>query len=118
MAGIYLYTDVAGKNTFAIDSNPITIYRIELDANSADGFTLLDTTFGFSKYFCLFAIQPGSNVFVTYDGSEATVPTNSFLQTTGELNPSCRILDAGTSIGVITPDASNAYITVSVWGYK
>lgn len=118
MAGIYLYTDVAGKNTFAIDGEPITIYRIELVANTASEFTLLDTTYGYSKYFCLFSIQSGSNVFITYDGTDATVPTNTFAQAKGELNPSCRVLDASTQVSAITPDASNAYITVSVWGYK
>lgn len=118
MAGIYLYNDVSGKNTFAVDGEPITIYRRVLEENIADGFILLDTTFGFSKYFCLFSIQSGSNVFVTYDGTTATVPTNSFTQTTGELNPASRILNASTPVSLITPDASNAYITVSVWGHS
>lgn len=100
--------DISGYNGFGI----IPTYDIQgcsLAANVAQTFTVPDN---YSNWIAIFTFTPGSNVFVRFDGTAATVPTGTVSSILVALNPSARAVNGGQTFSVITPDASSPYIVV------
>lgn len=65
-------------------------------------------------WLAVFSFSPGSNVWV--DGTTtATFPAGSFAATTSDLNPSARLVKAGTTLSFITNDTTNPYVKVSFY---
>lgn len=100
--------DISGYNGFGI----IPTYDIQgcsLTADTAQTFTVPDN---YSNWIAIFTYTPGSNVFVRFDGSTATVPTGTVASISVALNPSARAVAGGSTFSVITPDSTEPYITV------
>lgn len=107
-------TDSQGRNAYAPNVSNL-IYRALILQNTAESITL-PTESGISNYEVCFSYSSGSNVFVDYSGSPATVPANASFQTTNsEYCPGQRTLKSGSSFSIITPDASGAYIGVAIY---
>lgn len=100
--------DISGYNGFGI----IPTYDIQgcsLAASTAQTFTV---PANYSNWIAIFSYTPGSNIFVRFDGTAATVPSGSVAAIFVSLNPSARAVKGGQTFSVITPDATSPYITV------
>lgn len=100
--------DINGYNGFGI----IPTYDIQgcsLAANTAQTFTVPNN---YSNWIAIFSYTPGSNIFVRFDGSAATVPGGTVGAINVALNPSARAVNGGSTFSVISPDATAPYITV------
>lgn len=100
--------DVNGYNGFGI----IPTYDIQgcsLAASTAQTFTVPNN---YANWIAIFSYTPGSNIFVRFDGSAATVPSGTEATIHVVLNPSARAVKGGSTFSVITPDATSPFITV------
>ena len=100
--------DISGYNGFGI----IPTYDIQgssLAASTAQSFTVPSN---YANWIAIFSYTPGSNMFVRFDGTAATVPSVTSAAIHVSLNPSARAVSAGQVISVITPDATTPYVTI------
>lgn len=100
--------DISGYNGFGI----IPTYDIQgcsLTASAAQTFTVPNN---YPQWIAIFSYTPGSNIFIRFDGSTATVPSGTEASISVVLNPSARAVKGGSTFSVITPDATSPYITV------
>lgn len=100
--------DISGYNGFGI----IPTYDIQgcsLATSTAQTFTVPSN---YANWIAIFSYTPGSNMFVRFDGTAATVPGGSVGAVHVVLNPSARAVTGGSTFSVITPDATSPYITV------
>lgn len=67
-----------------------------------------------SRYLAIFAYEPGTNVFVTTDGTTAAEFTGTLGVITSELNPVALQVEEGDTISMITTDA-NANVGISLY---
>lgn len=107
-------TDGQGRNAYAPNVSNL-IYRALIGQNVAQSITL-PTESGITQYEVCFSYSAGSNVFVDYSGSPATVPNNASFQTSNsEFCPGQRTLPSAASISLITPDSGGAYVGVAIY---
>ena len=99
--------DINGYNGFGIQPT-YDIQGCSLAANTAQTFTVPDN---YSNWIAIFSYTPGATFFVNFT-TTATVPSGTVGAITSVLNPAARALAGGATFSVITPDATNPYITV------
>lgn len=102
--------DIGGYNGFGLTKSNV-IHGVLLAQNVAQSFTLPTDS---AMYAVVFSIQPGANVFVN-DTTTATAYTGTIGLRTSELNPMCRQYKKGTTISMITPDSSGAYVEAAIY---
>lgn len=97
-----LLRDIGGSNSFVISPSD-EIYSIVLtNIGGAKSFTLPESA---PRWVILFSIESGGQIYVSYDGQDATPPTETgFIKTNSEGNPTARVLLAGKTISCITTD--------------
>lgn len=106
--------DSQGKNAYAPNISNLK-YRAALAQNVASSITL-PTEADVSAYEVCFSYSPGSNVWVDCSGAVATAPGNTtFGLTTCEYCPGQRLVPAGATISVMTPDAAGALVGVAIY---
>jgi hypothetical protein len=107
-------TDGQGRNAYAPNVSNL-IYRALIGQNVAQSITLPSDT-GVLDYEVCFSYSAGSNIWVDYSGSPATVPNNAaFATSNSEYCPGQRVLPAGSSLSIITPDSGGAYVGVAIY---
>lgn len=99
--------DVGGYNGFGIQPT-YDIQGCSLAASVAQTFTVPNNA---QNWIAIFSYTPGATFFVNFT-TTATLPTGTVGAVTNALNPAGRALVGGTTFSVITPDATNPYITV------
>lgn len=103
--------DVQGYNAYA-PSPAINKISVTLPNLTPASFIVPSN---FENWIVVFSNQSGSNLWVDFTGATAAVPAgSSFADTTSELNPSARTVQAGTHISVIT---NNSTVDVGVMLY-
>ena len=60
----------------------------------------------FDKYVVIFSFEPGTSVWVSYNGVAPTLPLAGIATVNCELNPASRTVNAGTVIKMDTTDAT------------
>lgn len=99
--------DVNGYNGFGIQPT-YDIQGCSLTANAAQTFTVPST---YPNWIAIFSYTPGAEVFVNFT-TTATVPSGTVGAITNVLNPAGRAVAGGSTFSVISPDATNPFITV------
>ncbi len=107
-----------------------TKFSMQRDINGYNGFGILPTTDiqaayladgvaqsitvpdNYAVWIAIFSYSPGSNIWVSFDGDTATVPTASFASSNSVLNPAARTVKAGDTISFITNDTFEPEISV------
>jgi len=104
-----LTRDINGYNAFGVtfaENN----YQTNLATNTAQSLTVPSN---FQTWLAIFAIEPGSNVFIA-NNATAVVPGSSFAETNTQYIPTARQVSGGDVLSFITPDTS-AYVGVSLY---
>jgi|SRR5579872_156999 len=113
-ASLNFGTDKQGRNAYAPNVSNL-IYRVLLTQNVAASITLPTET-NIANYEVCFSYSAGSNVWVDYSGSPATVPNNSTFQTSNsEICPGQRVLPSGSSISLICGDSGGAFVGIAIY---
>lgn len=103
MTILNLTRDVSGRNTY---SRQVPDYkRASTLASGAEQTFTLPTT-NEKGYLVIFSYEAGSKVWVGVGSSSVTLPTGSFTDTNGELNPTTYTVEAGAILRFITNDTS------------
>lgn len=101
-------TDINGSTTYNIPVSNF-IYRTTLAANTSQNVTIPSNCTQ-----AIFSFSNGTDVWVDYFNSSASLPTGGFLLATSELNPVGRLgLTAGNTLAFISP--TTAYIQVAFY---
>lgn len=94
--------DVNGYNGFGIQPTAnADMQSTFLAANVAQEVTVPDN---YQNWIAIFSYTPGSNIWVSFDGDDATVPSASFGATNSCLNPAARAVVKNQVISFITND--------------
>jgi hypothetical protein len=99
--------DINGYNGFGI----LPTYDIQgtsLAVSAAQSFTVPSD---YPNWIAIFTYTPGSNIWVSFT-TTATVATTSVTSLTSVLNPSARQVKGGSTISVITADATLPFVCV------
>jgi len=112
-----LQRDKSGNTAYC--PQPATIlYNGTLDQNVVQTLTVPSND-QFSNYSVNFSFEPGSSVWVSYDGVDPDITnlSGSIDTTNAELNPASRMLDQGSVIKFVTTDTSAA-VGIMIYGNK
>jgi hypothetical protein len=103
--------DIQGFNTFAANDADLKL-SATLAAAGHDDFTVPSN---FTNWIVSFSFQPGSEVWVSINGT-ATAPAGAtFAATDSELLPGSRVVKAGDVIDVLNTGAGTADIGVMLY---
>lgn len=95
--------DAQGFNAFAPMPSALK-QSVTLTTGVAASYTVPSE---FKNYIVVFSTQPGTTVWVDFSGATAAVPAGgTFAATTSELNPGSRLIAGGSSISVISNNAT------------
>lgn len=94
--------DIAGFNGFGLPDSDVKFSGV-LAAGVAQSFTLPEDN---NYYIVIFSQSPGSNIWVDVT-TTAVAPTGAIASTTAEHNPQARQYPKGTTVSVITEDATD-----------
>lgn len=100
--------DLSGTNGFGI----IPTYDIKSTSLAANVAQSITVPVNYPNWIAIFSYTPGSNIWVRFDGSAATVPGSSFAAGTSVLNPAGRAVKSGQTISFITSDSTNPWVCV------
>jgi hypothetical protein len=103
--------DVQGFNTFAANAADAK-FSATLAAAGSDDFTVPST---YTNWIVSFSFQPGSNVWVSINGSAAAPAGATFAATDSELLPGSRVVKAGDIIDFLNNGTDSADIGVSLY---
>lgn len=113
-ASLLFGTDVQGRNAYAPTITNLK-YIAFISQNAAATITLPVET-GIQNYEVCFSYSSGSNIFVDCSGATAVSPINTTLAlSTVEYCPGQRLLPSGSTVSIITPDSSGAYVGVAIY---
>lgn len=94
--------DINGYNGFGIQPTAnADMQSTFLAANTAQSVTVPDN---YPNWIVIFSYTPGSNIWVSFDGSTAVVPASSFAAVNSCLNPAARAVVKNQVISFITND--------------
>lgn len=102
-----LGTDINGRPDFSLDA-PIACANVLLTASTPSTITVPVDNNNYNRAF--FSFTPGTNVWVTMDGSIPSIPNGTPATNTQELNPSIRKVITGQTLKFISDTAS--YVNV------
>jgi hypothetical protein len=103
--------DAQGLNAYAPPPS-VDNYNATITNGSSTSITVPSN---YPFWIVVFSFQPGTNVWVDFSGATAAVPGGTTLAAcTAVLNPSARVVDAGTNISIIT-DNSSADVGISFY---
>lgn len=103
MTALLMVRDNAGLNTFGLTFSEYT--RATTLATTVEQ-TLTIPSANPQGYLAIFSYEPGAKVWVGSGSSAVTLPTGSFSDTNGELNPTARKIAAGGTLRFITNDTT------------
>ncbi len=103
--------DAQGANAYA--PPPATdMFSATLVAGAASSITVPSNH---QTWIAVFSSEPAADIWVDFSGATAAVPAGStFASTTSELNPAARMVQAGSTISLIT-DTSTADVGVMLY---
>ena len=104
-------SDIKGYNTFA---SPISTDKFSATIAAA-GNTTLTVPSNYNNWIVSFSFQPGSDIWVAYNGSAAAPVGGTFAATTSELLPGARLLLKGTTINCFNNGAGAADVGVIMY---
>lgn len=102
--------DINGYNGFGI---PFCIenWKTTLTANVAQTVTVPSS---YENWIAIFSFSPGSNIYVA-NNTTATVASGIFAQSSSQLNPAARYVQAGDVLSFITADSDSPVAEVSFY---
>jgi hypothetical protein len=103
--------DVQGFNTFAANAADL-LMSATLASASHDSFTVPSN---FQNWIVSFSFQPGSEVWVSINGTAAAPAGATFAATDSELLPGSRFVQAGDEIDVLNSGAGDADVGVQLY---
>lgn len=103
--------DVQGFNayapSFSVDDYSATI--------ASSGNATVTVPSNFENWIVSFSYQPGSDIWVAYNGNAAAPAGSTFASTNSELLPGARIVHAGDTINFLNNGANSADIGVAFY---
>ena len=105
-----LVRDINGYNGFGLD---FAWYNktAQITVGLAASYTVPSN---FQNWIAIFGIEPGASVWVALNATAAVPVGATFADSTSELNPVGRFVQAGDVISCITPDAT-ANVSISLY---
>lgn len=103
--------DVQGFNTFAANAPDVKL-SATLAAAGHDDFTVPSS---FQNWIVSFSFEPGSNIWVSINGTAAAPAGATFASTSSELLPGSRTVKAGDIIDVLNSGAGAADVGVQLY---
>lgn len=100
--------DINGYNGFGILPTS-DIQATYLAATVAQDVTVPDN---YAVWLAIFSYSPGSSIWVSFDGDDATLPAAAFAASNSCLNPAGRTVKAGDTISFITNDTFSPEVSV------
>ena len=101
--------DINGYNAFGLIPT-YDIYAGALAANTEQHFTVPNNN---EYWLAIFTFSPGANIWVNFSGT-ATVPASSVAAVHTVLNPAGRQVKGGSTISLITSDATVPFFCVEL----
>jgi hypothetical protein len=103
--------DVQGYNSFA----PIPASDLFSATIASAGNATVTVPSNFSKWIVNFSYQPGSDIWVAYNGTAEAPAGATFASTTSELLPGARAANAGDTFNLLNNGTNSSDIGVAMY---